>query len=100
MGELALVGDHSTVPLTRVSCNTVFSKSQNPHKAGTLCIMKLQFSINCMVSVHRKKKGFEGKIFSKRFYHNFDMEKQVSSVYEEKKEFKRKMCAIFSYSKW
>ena len=63
-------------------------------------IMKLQFSINCMVSVHRKKKGFEGKIFSKRFYHNFDMEKQVSSVYEGKKEFKCKMCAIFSYSKW
>ena len=37
MGELALVGDHSTVPLTRISCNTVFSKSQNPRKAGTLC---------------------------------------------------------------
>ena len=37
MGELALVGDHSTVPLTRVSCNTVFSKSQNARKAGTLC---------------------------------------------------------------
>ena len=37
MGELALVGDHSTVPLTRVSCNTVFSKSQKTCKAGTLC---------------------------------------------------------------
>ena len=36
-GILALVGDHITVPLTRVSCNTVFSKSQNPRKAGTLC---------------------------------------------------------------
>ena len=35
MGELALVGDHSTVPLTRISCNTVFSKSQNPRKAGS-----------------------------------------------------------------
>ena len=37
MGELALVGDHSTVPLTQISCNTVFSKSQNARKAGTLC---------------------------------------------------------------
>ena len=37
-GELALVGDHSTVPLTRVSCNTVFSKSQKTRKAGTLCM--------------------------------------------------------------
>ena len=27
----------TTVPLTRISCNTVFSKSQNAHKAGTLC---------------------------------------------------------------
>ena len=36
MGELALVGDHSTVPLTRVSCNTGFFKSQNARKAGTL----------------------------------------------------------------
>ena len=38
MGELALVGDHSTVPLTRISCNTVFSKSQNARKAGTLSV--------------------------------------------------------------
>ena len=37
MGELALVGDHSTVPLTRISCNTVFSKSQNERKVGTPC---------------------------------------------------------------
>ena len=36
-GILALVGDHSTVPLTWISCNTVFSKSQNARKAGTLC---------------------------------------------------------------
>ena len=34
MGGLALVGDHSTVSLTRVSCNTVFSKSQNARKGG------------------------------------------------------------------
>ena len=39
-GELALVGDHSTVPLTRISCNTVFSKYQNVHKAVTLCIVR------------------------------------------------------------
>ena len=40
VGILALVGDHSTVPLTQVSCNTVFSKSQNACKAGTLCRRK------------------------------------------------------------
>ena len=27
-----------TGPLTRISCNTVFSKSQNACKAGTLCV--------------------------------------------------------------
>ena len=42
MGELALVGDHSTVPLTRVSCHTVFSKSQKTRKAGTLCMFCLE----------------------------------------------------------
>jgi hypothetical protein len=35
--ELALLGDHSKVPLTRISCNMVFSKSQNGRKTGTLC---------------------------------------------------------------
>ena len=30
------VGDLSTVPLTRILCNMVFSKSQNARKAGTL----------------------------------------------------------------
>ena len=29
-----------TVPLTRISCNRVFSKSQNARKVGTLCIPK------------------------------------------------------------
>ena len=38
VGILALVGDHSTVPLTRISCNTFFSKSQNVRKAENLCI--------------------------------------------------------------
>ena len=36
---LVLVGDYNTVPLTRISCNTVFSKYQNARKEGTLCIM-------------------------------------------------------------
>ena len=46
MGESALVEDHSTVPLTQISCNTVFSKSQNARKAGTLCsnVLPLHFS--------------------------------------------------------
>ena len=34
---VTLVGDHSTVPPTRFSCNTVYSMSQNACKAGTLC---------------------------------------------------------------
>ena len=29
-----------TVPLTQISCNAVFFKSQNPRKAGTLCNRK------------------------------------------------------------
>ena len=29
-----------TVPLTRISCNTVFSKSENAHKEGTSCTNK------------------------------------------------------------
>ena len=41
MGELALVGDHSKVPLTRISCNTVFSKSQNAHKGHSVGIQTL-----------------------------------------------------------
>ena len=32
----------TTVPLTLISCNTVFSKSQNAHKAGTLCTLLLK----------------------------------------------------------
>ena len=37
-GIFAVVGDCSTVPLTQISCNTVFSKSQKAPKARTLCI--------------------------------------------------------------
>ena len=40
---LALVGDHSTVPLERISCNTFFSKSQNARKTGTLCTIDSSF---------------------------------------------------------
>ena len=35
--KIALSESISTVPLARISCNTVFSKSQNARKAGTLC---------------------------------------------------------------
>ena len=45
-GILVLVGDHSTVPLTRVSCNTVFSKSQKTRKAGTLCSLEQDYDCN------------------------------------------------------
>ena len=51
MGELALVGDHSTVPLTRISCNTVFSKSQNACKVGTLCTRShvWNYNLSCLM---------------------------------------------------
>ena len=32
------VKEPPTVPLTRISCSTVFAKSKNARKAGTLCI--------------------------------------------------------------
>ena len=46
VGDLAVVGDHITVPLTRISCNTVFSKSHNVPKAGTLCKRQIKWKIN------------------------------------------------------
>ena len=62
MGELALVGDYSTVPLTRISCNTVFSKSQNARKVGTLCI----FSYFC--NRQSKNSFFGQKLKISRFF--------------------------------
>jgi hypothetical protein len=38
VGDFHISRGFTTVPLTRISCNTVFSKSQNERKAGTLCI--------------------------------------------------------------
>ena len=40
-----LVGDQSTVPLTWILCNTVFSKSQNVRKAGTLYTRLLLYTL-------------------------------------------------------
>ena len=37
-GIFAVVRDPLTVPLVQISCNMVFSKSQNARKVGTLCI--------------------------------------------------------------
>ena len=39
VGDFRVSRGPPTVPLTRISRNTVFSKSQNPRKAGTLCTM-------------------------------------------------------------
>ena len=36
-GDFRVSRGPTTVPLTRISCNMVFSKSQNARKAGTLC---------------------------------------------------------------
>ena len=38
VGDFCVSRGPTTVPLTWISCNTVFSKSQNARKAGTLCI--------------------------------------------------------------
>ena len=38
MGDFCISREPLTVPLTQISCNTVLFKSQNPRKAGTLCI--------------------------------------------------------------
>ena len=40
MGDFCVSRGTITVPLTWISCNMVFCKSQNAHKAGTLCINK------------------------------------------------------------
>ena len=37
VGDSCICRGPHTVPLMRISCNAVFFKSQNPHKAGTLC---------------------------------------------------------------
>ena len=42
-GGISISGDHSTVPLTQISCNTVFSKSQNARKVGTLCTVNQDY---------------------------------------------------------
>ena len=38
VGDFRISREPPTVPLMQISRNAVFSKSQNPHKAGTLCI--------------------------------------------------------------
>ena len=57
-GKLALVGDHSTVPLTRVSCNTVFSKSQKTRKAGTLCTLLPKLISNLATDYIQKRRAW------------------------------------------
>ena len=37
VGDFCVSRGHPTVPLTQISRNAVFFKSQNPRKAGTLC---------------------------------------------------------------
>ena len=37
VGDFCVSRGLTTVPLTRISCNTVFSESQNARKAGTHC---------------------------------------------------------------
>ena len=47
VGDFCVSRGFTTIPLTRISYNTVFSKSQNVRKAGTLCTsiwLKLQLS--------------------------------------------------------
>ena len=41
VGDFRISRGPSTVPLTRISRNSVLFKSQNPHKAGTLYILEV-----------------------------------------------------------
>ena len=41
VGDFCVGRGSLTVPLTGISCNAVFCKSQNKRKAGTLCTKKL-----------------------------------------------------------
>ena len=48
VGDFCVSRGPSTVPLTRSSCNTFFSKSQNARKAGTLCnFLLINFCTHC-----------------------------------------------------
>ena len=38
VGDFHISRELSTIPIAQISCNTVFSKSQNARKAGTLCM--------------------------------------------------------------
>ena len=40
VGDFCVGRGSPRVPLTQISCNTVFSRSQNVRKAGTLCSLK------------------------------------------------------------
>ena len=84
-----LVGDHNTVPLTRVSCNRVFSKSQNAHKAGPSVMLHLTcmpsgakmgetivthcFYTECHISSFYLRVGFSKIRKSNVFYNNFKL---------------------------
>ena len=39
VGDFRVSRGPPTVPLMQISCDTVFFKSQNPRKAGTLCML-------------------------------------------------------------
>ena len=43
VGDFPISRGPPTVPLRRISCNTVFSKAQNACKAGTLFTLKKKF---------------------------------------------------------
>ena len=46
VGDFGVSKGLTTVPLTRISCNTGFSKSQSARKAETLCIV---FDLNLLI---------------------------------------------------
>ena len=62
VGDLVVLGDCTTVPLTRISSNTIFSKSQNARKSGTLCNMNISPRDLYIMTLCRKgKKAFDSE---------------------------------------
>ena len=52
VGDFCVSRGFTTVPLTRILCNTVFSKSQIACKAGTLCTIKFPLEIRLVQFTH------------------------------------------------
>ena len=76
-GKIVLSESISTVPLTQISCKTVFSKSQNARKAGNLCVNNIYVWIKQQLRHHALSKdqstvGFQSIEIAKKVFVIFD----------------------------